>query len=169
MFSYTFFDLFEDIYSTFWYLRNKQWARYVSPLLLFWDKNYFLEFSDLEALAKERNLILSERDFNQFQNHFDKVENNFLHRQALTANLTITKIKSRVKGAWLYLYVDSNQRVHDFYFSKHDDFDRAKEFFQNSLAANGLPSRINFLLGEKVTLIRNKFDVIKNNPDIDIF
>ncbi|MFJ1269275.1 hypothetical protein ACD661_11975 [Legionella lytica] len=141
----------------------------MSPLLLFWDKNYFLDFSDLQELAKERNLILSEGDFNQLQNHFDKVENNFLHRQALTSPLNISKIKSRVKGAWLYLYVDSNQRVHDFYFSKNDDFDSAQVFFQNSLAANGLPNKINFLLGEKVTRIRNKFDVIKNNPDIDIF
>ncbi|USQ15298.1 IS6 family transposase (plasmid) [Legionella lytica] len=170
MLGYTFFDLLEDIYNTFWYHRNKHWARYVSPLLLFWNENYFLDFSDLQALAKERNLIISEEDFHQLQHYFDeKIENNFLTRQALTCSLNIKKIKSRIKDAWLYVYVDSNEKVHDFYFSQNDDFDTAKEFFQNSLAANGLPHKINVLLKEKVKMIRNKFDIIKNNPDIDIF
>ncbi|KTD66549.1 transposase [Legionella santicrucis] len=170
MFGYTFLDLLEDIYSLFWYHKNKQWARYLSPLLLFWDKNYFLTFSNLQELAKERNLIISENDFHQLKHHFNKKNGqSFLNNQDLTSSLTIEKIKTSIKSTWLYLYIDSNKKVHDFYFSNNDDFDAVKEFFRNSLASNGLPHKINAHLAEKEKMIRNKFDIIKNTPDIDIF
>ncbi|WP_058533688.1 IS6 family transposase [Legionella saoudiensis] len=169
MLGYTIFDLLEDIYSFFWYQKNKQWAQHVAPLLLFWDRNYFLAFSVLQGLAKERNLIISENDFNQMKDRFNEKKETCLNRRDLTSNLNIQKTKSRIKGTWLYLYIDSNKKVHDFYFSKNDDLAGVNEFFKNSLAPNGLPHQINANLSEKIDMIRNKFDVIKNNPDVDIF
>ena len=100
----------KEIHSIFWNHTNKQWARYLSPLLLGWDENYFLAFSCLQELAKERNLIISEKDFHQLKHHFNgKNGRNFLNNRDLTLSLNIIKIKKRIKGASLYLYIDSNK------------------------------------------------------------
>ncbi|WED42038.1 hypothetical protein [Legionella cardiaca] len=139
--------------------------------IVFWYNNYFLTFSTLQELTKERNLVITQSDFNKLERYCYKknLQKSFLNKTDLISDLIIKKVEKKIKDTWLYLYIDSNKKVHDFYFNKNDDLDKIREFFNNSLASNGLPHKINSYMAEKEKIIKSKFDIIKNNRDIDFF
>ncbi|STY28286.1 Uncharacterised protein [Legionella wadsworthii] len=166
---YNLLDMLQDLIHFIWYQKNKSWAPHLCPLLFSWYDQFFLNVPQLQELAKDRNLSLTQDDFYELKHlYYTKGWKKLsIKKEDLSAILQIKKIENKTKGQWLYLSVDPNEKVHDFYLGFHEA--DASEFLKHSLASNGLPPKLNTFMAEKDKLIKTTLDTVRNSPDLDIY
>lgn len=94
---YNLLDMLQDLLHFIWYQKNKNWALHLCPLLFSWYDQFFLNVPQLQELAKDRNLSITQDDFYELKHlYYTKGwKKHSIKKEDLSANLQIKKIENK--------------------------------------------------------------------------
>ena len=124
-------------------------VHYPKPVIVFavfFYVRYAVFYRDIEEIMTERGVTVDHATLNRWVVKFSPlIAANAKARKRATANswkMDETSIK--VRGKWTYLYraVDRDGQTLDFMLSERRNLAAARRFFNQAIAANGVPDRV---------------------------